>query len=43
MDGEVGEIRRVLRLILGLLLKRRIVKSILMKRDVSVIFGLDFD
>jgi len=43
MDGEVGEIRRALRLILGLLLKRRMVKSMLMKRDLSVIFGLDFD
>ncbi len=38
--GEVGEIRRVLRLILGLVLKRRMVKSMLMKRDLSVIFGL---
>jgi hypothetical protein len=43
MDGEVCEIRRALRVILGLLLKRRMVKSMLMKRDVSVIFGLDFD
>ncbi len=43
MDGEVGEIRRALRLILGLVLKRRMVKSMLMKRDLSVIFGLDFD
>jgi len=28
---------------LGLVLKRRMVKSMLMKRDLSVIFGLDFD
>jgi len=43
LDGEVFLIWRALRLISGLLLKRRMVKSMLMKRDLSVIFGLDFD